>query len=350
MAMPTSACASAGASLMPSPAIATRAPLGLQALDHRRLLLGQHVGFDVVDADGARHGLGGVRLSPVSITTRSPSACSALIASAVVALIGSATPTSPAATPSTATNITVSPLRRSVVGARRQRPAVDAELVEQRGVADRRPCGRRRRRRRPCPVTDRKSATATSRDAASLRAADDRRRERMLAAPARGSRPGAAARLVDAGLRRRPSSAPACLRSSVPVLSTTSVSTCSSTSSASALRISTPSFGAAAGADHDRHRRRQAERARAGDDQHRDRVHERVGQPRLRAPDRPRRRTSATATSDHRRHEPAGRRCRPAAGSARGDRCASPTIRTICASSVSLPTRSRLHHERCRCR
>ena len=59
IAMPTSACASAGASLMPSPAIATRAPLALQPLDHRRLLLRQHVGFDLVDAELARDRVGG---------------------------------------------------------------------------------------------------------------------------------------------------------------------------------------------------------------------------------------------------------------------------------------------------
>ena len=33
--------------------------LRLQALDDRRLLLGQHLGLDLVDADGARDGLGG---------------------------------------------------------------------------------------------------------------------------------------------------------------------------------------------------------------------------------------------------------------------------------------------------
>ena len=48
--------------------------------------------------------------------------------------------------------------------------------------------------------------------------------------------------------------------------------------------------GAAAGADHDRHRRRQPQRARAGDDQHRDGVDQGVGQARLRAEASPRRR------------------------------------------------------------
>ena len=60
---------------------------------------------------------------------------------------------------------------------------------------------------------------------------------------------------------------------------------------------------AAAGADHDRHRRREAERARAGDDEHRDGVDERVREARLGPERAPRRRTSTTATSDDGGHE-----------------------------------------------
>ena len=50
-----------------------------------------------------------------------------------------------------------------------------------------------------------------------------------------------------------------------------------------------------AGRDHDRHRRRQSERAGAGDDQHRDGVDQAVDPARLRVRTSPRRRTSATA-------------------------------------------------------
>ena len=74
---------------------------------------------------------------------------------------------------------------------------------------------------------------------------------------------------------------------SVPVLSTTSVSTFSMRSSASAFLISTPALRAAADADHDRHRRRKAERAGAGDDEHRDRGDEAVGEARLGPEHRP---------------------------------------------------------------
>ena len=80
-------------------------------------------------------------------------------------------------------------------------------------------------------------------------------------------------------------------------------------------------LGAAADADHDRHRRGEAERAGAGDDQHGDRGDQRVGEARLRAPDRPRRAKATTATT-----MTAGTNQpdtgRPAAGSARG--CAAP--------------------------
>ena len=48
---------------------------------------------------------------------------------------------------------------------------------------------------------------------------------------------------------------------------------------------------AAADADHDRHRRGEPERARAGDDQHRDRIDDRVREPRLRPEPHPERET-----------------------------------------------------------
>ena len=54
-----------------------------------------------------------VRLSPVSMTMRMPSARSASSAAGVVALIGSATAITPAGLPSTARNSAVAPSRRS---------------------------------------------------------------------------------------------------------------------------------------------------------------------------------------------------------------------------------------------
>ena len=94
----------------------------------------------------------------------------------------------------------------------------------------------------------------------------------------------------------------------------------------------------AARADHDRHRRREPERTRARDDQHRDGAHERKRQARRRSPRAP------TRERDHRHGTTAGtkrpRPGRPAAGSARG--CAAP--RRPCGRSARaacrLPTRS----------
>jgi hypothetical protein len=71
---PTSACARAGASLMPSPAIATRGPR-LQALDDGRLLIGQHLGLDLSMPTAFATASAVIRLSPVSITTAIPSSC-----------------------------------------------------------------------------------------------------------------------------------------------------------------------------------------------------------------------------------------------------------------------------------
>ena len=66
-------------------------------------------------------------------------------------------------------------------------------------------------------------------------------------------------------------------------------------------------FGAAPDADHDRHGRREPERARAGDDEHRDRGDEGVGEARLRPPDAPGG-EGEERDRDHGGHEPAGHR------------------------------------------
>ena len=74
IAMPTSACASAGASLIPSPTMATTLSLALQPLDLGDLPVRQHLGHDAIDARlRARSRPPSARLSPVSITTSSPS-------------------------------------------------------------------------------------------------------------------------------------------------------------------------------------------------------------------------------------------------------------------------------------
>ena len=112
MAMPTSALASAGASLMPSPAIATTAPLRCRSSIKSSFSSGRRPARTSSMPSCAATALAVVALSPVAMTILSPSAWSRAIASALPVLIGSATATKPASLPSAPSIITVSPLRR----------------------------------------------------------------------------------------------------------------------------------------------------------------------------------------------------------------------------------------------
>ena len=109
---------------------------------------------------------------------------------------------------------------------------------------------------------------------------------------------------------------------------------------ASALRNSTPSVAPLPVADHDRHRRREAERARAGDDEHGDGVDERVGEARLGPDDRPDRERERR----RRRRRPARRRRAATSASALDRRAAALRLahhaRRCARARVSAPTRS----------
>ena len=131
---------------------------------------------------------------------------------------------------------------------------------------------------------------------------------------------------------------------SVPVLSTTSVSTCLHALQRLGVLDQHAGLRAAADADHDRHRRRKPERAGTGDDQHRDRGDQPVGQARLRAERRPGRETPAP-----RPRSPTGTN-QPETWSARRwigarERCAAATICTICASMRVAADLLGAHHE-----
>ena len=94
---------------------------------------------------------------------------------------------------------------------------------------------------------------------------------------------------------------------------------------------------AAADADHDRHRRGEAERAGAGDDQHRDGGDQRVGEARLRPEHRP----GGEGERPRRRSPPARTSRRPdrrARWIGARERCACATICTMRDSIVSRPT------------
>ena len=324
--MPTVACASAGASLI---AVARhrdqRVPRRCSCLDDRPLVRrAAPRRAHRRSRAAARPRPRSVRLSPVSITTVTPSALQRAESPRPPTAGSDRRPRSaPAGAPSTATNSTVCPSRRSSSARSASVAGVDAARSHQLARCRASTARPSTRPLTPWPVVDWKSATGRNRETPRVsRRADDRRGERMLAAAL--DRRGEPQQLVLGPRRRRRRSRSAAGRPSVsvPVLSTTSVSTRASSSSASAFLISTPGVRAAAGADHDGHRRRQAERARAGDDQHRHGVDQRVREARLRARRRPRRRTSSAATSDHRRHEVRRRPDRRAAESARA--CAAP--------------------------
>ena len=91
IAMPTSACASAGASLMPSPTIATTGPSAWSRLISSTFCSGSTLGDHAVDAHLAGDALARcAAASPVSITTSSPMRRSRATASRGVGRTGSA--------------------------------------------------------------------------------------------------------------------------------------------------------------------------------------------------------------------------------------------------------------------
>ena len=254
------------------------------------------------------------------------------MASAALSLTGSATPSSPAGRPSTATNITVWPSCR-ISSARAGR---SPRSIPSSSISARLPSATWRPSTvpfTPLPVTDSNSDARRGRPAL-LRAADDRRGQRVLAARSRlaarrrnpfrsnrppfGNEPGLAlgqrAGLVhDQGVH---------LAQNLDGLGIAEQH-----ARASSL----------AGRHHDRHRRREAQGTGAGDDEHRDRVDERIGE--AGAGPRPPDDEGHDRHHDDDRDEPGGDPIgQPLDGGAAALRLAHHA--TICASSVSAPTRS----------
>ena len=236
MAMPASAWATQ-ASLMPSPAIATIRPSSCTGAITCFFLLRQDLGVDLVDPHFRATTSAVVRLSPVSMTMRSPSLRNSMSAPNVVSLIGSATPIRPrpAVDRGEHHGLAIGALPLGALG---QRTGVDVEALQQPLVADR-DLAAVRLPRTPLPVIESKSprlhelkppllgrATIAAASGCSLA------RSRLAASRSSplSSIPSAGTSVVTFGL---PSV-------SVPVLSTTSVSTLAKRSSASAFLISTP--------------------------------------------------------------------------------------------------------------
>ena len=156
----------------------------------------------------------------------------------------------------------------------------------------------------PLPVTRFEIGDVLQREAAFFRGGDDGGGEGMLARAleARGAATASSPRrilsvTVTATTRGLPSV-------SVPVLSTTSVSIALEPLQRLGILDQHAGRRAFADADHDRHRRRKAERAGTGDDQHRHRGDQRIGESRRRVPRSATRRRRWPRRSDHGGHEP----------------------------------------------
>ncbi len=284
------------------------------------------------------------RLSPVNMTMRIPSCRRASSAAIVVALMGSATAITPAGRSSTATNMTVAPWRRH--GSARDssstlatptlatptpavpRPAKSAALPTATRRAPTVPVT-------PLPVMDVKFVTACSARPRSwadarMAAASGCSLDRSKLAPqdrtAASSKPAAGTTATTRGL---PSV-------SVPVLSTTKVSTFSKRSRASAFLMRTPAPAPLPTPHHDGHRGRESQRAGAGDDEYRDRGDHRQPKRRGRTPDHPGDKGDEGG-NEHRRDEPGGHHIREPLNGRRG--CAAPRqpMCTIRDSTVSAP-------------
>ena len=113
IAMPTSAWASAGASLMPSPAMATLRPSFCRSRTTSNFFSGKTSASNSSMPRLLATASAVARLSPVSMTRRIPSVLRLRTACTAKGLTGSAMPISPAAWPSIATKTTVCPCRRS---------------------------------------------------------------------------------------------------------------------------------------------------------------------------------------------------------------------------------------------
>ena len=115
------------------------APFRLQPLDHLALLLRQHFGLDLVDAELARHGVRGrAAVAGEHDDAHAVRRAAARIASGVDGLIGSATPSrAGGASDRWHTNITVWPSRAQLLRAREQIRCRHAELLRAAPIADR---------------------------------------------------------------------------------------------------------------------------------------------------------------------------------------------------------------------
>ena len=322
---------------MPSPAIATMRPSACRRLTTSLFCSGRTSAWTSSIPSLRATASAVVRLSPVSMTMRRPSARSASSAPGVVGLIGSATHDQarrPAVDRDEHHRLAFG---APPLGALGQRAGIDLQarqqpLIAERDLAAVDPAAHALAGDRVEPARLREL------QAALLGSGDDRRRERMLARPLEAGGEPQQLVLVDARGRHQRGHLGLALGQRAGLVDHQRVDLGEALERLGVLDQHAR-LGAAPGADHDRHRRREAERAGAGDDQHRDRGDQRVGHGRRRAEQRPARRRPGSRP----RPPPArtsSRPRRPGAGSARASAAPAATICTIRASMVSLPTRS----------
>ena len=241
--MPTSACASAGASLMPSPTIATSRPPSRSRLISSAFASGSTSARTRVMPACPAIASAVARWSPVSITTSRPRARSAATAADASGLSTSATATMPSSRPPSARKITVLPSRASE-SARASSAATSTPriFINRRLPRKIRPFGPRPWM--PCPGTLANSVTggiARPRSFARVTIASASGcSEPCSRAPASASTSSSVSTIVLAAAAGTTSVTTGRPTVSVPVLSKTTVLTRWSCSSAAALLISTP--------------------------------------------------------------------------------------------------------------
>ena len=277
IAMPTSAWASAGASLTPSPTIATLRPCAWSSATLAALSPGSTSAMHLVDADlGARSRSAVARLSPVSMTGRTPSSFSAATAAAAVSRGASAIAIS-------AGGAAVDARRGRRCGPRRR-----ARRRARRGRRARCPRGRAGARCRPraaCPSTVASAPwPGTASNAVGARRLERRARSAALTiASASGcslSRSSAGDQaqhlvLVDAVGGRDRDDLGLAARERAGLVEHDGVERGGLLDRHRVLEQDA-ALGAEPGADHDRRRRRQPERVGAGDHDDGDREQQRV--------------------------------------------------------------------------
>ena len=239
IATPTSARASAGASLIPSPTIATRRPCARRLVTSSAFFCGEHSAKTSSIPSWCAIALAAAGLSPLAMISRSPSLRSAAKTPAADGFTGSAIPSAPKHRPCSATSTTVCPCCCQPPSASRHAAEISTPACSKKralpsstGTAPTRP-------RRPSPGTAVTACTGAQTSRFSRAACSSAEASGCsLPCSSDAAKVSSASAVTPASGNTARSSGLPCV--SVPVLSKSSVSTSASCSSTSALRMSRP--------------------------------------------------------------------------------------------------------------